>query len=266
MSGDEVFVTVLSIVIGPVGWAIWIFRAAGIQAFGRRSARLGMLMATLIACAAVLLLVLTTAAAPDVRDDPAYIVMYFVLGLAWLRAAEFVFAYAGLSVRDDVIERENVAALLASSGALVGVTLCYAGGNIGAGPGWWVVVFAGALATAGLAVVWLVVDRVAGVADVVTIDRDPAAGARLGGLLASCGLILGRAVAGDWHSADATVVDFARVGWAVIPVVAAALVVERAAKPTVAEPRPPLVLAGVLPALLYCTLAAAYVVALGWPA
>ena len=266
MSGDEVFVTVLSLVVGPVAWAVWVFRAAGVQRLRGRQPRLGVILAVVSACAVVLLAVLRTIAAPDVRDDPAYLVMYFVLGLAWLRVAEFCFAYAGVSVRDDVLERGNTAALLAASGALVGVTLCYAGGNIGSGPGWWVVVFSAGLATAGLAAVWLVVDRAANMSDLVTIERDPAAGLRLGSLLAACGVILGRAVAGDWHSVDATVVDFVRIGWAAAPLVVVAIGIERAAKPTVAEPRPSVALAGVVPAVIYLIAAAVTVIVAGWPA
>ena len=41
------------------------------------------------------------------------------------------FLFCGLSVRDDAIERQNIAASCGISGALIGVTLCFAGGNIG---------------------------------------------------------------------------------------------------------------------------------------
>jgi hypothetical protein len=203
--------------------------------------------------------------APDVRHAPQYLLLYLLLGLAWLRMSEFGFAYIGLSLRDDLIERRNMAALPAVSGALAGITLCYAGGNIGSGLGWWVVVFSGALATASLGAIWLLLDETTGVLDLVTIDRDPAAGVRVGGLLAASGLILGRAVAGDWHSVQATVEDFARIGWVVLPLAGAALFIERLAKPTVARPRPSVVAAGALPALVYLLFAAAYILAIGWP-
>ena len=49
----------------------------------------------------------------------------------------------------------NAAAAMATAGATIGVTLSYAGGNIGDGPGWWVVVFSAAIATAGLFACWL---------------------------------------------------------------------------------------------------------------
>jgi hypothetical protein len=211
------------------------------------------------------MLILLRYSAPDVRQAPPYLLLYLLLGLAWLRVSEFGFAYVGLSLRDDLVERGNVAALPAVSGALAGVTLCYAGGNIGSGPGWWVVVFSAALATAALGAVWLLLDETTGVIELVTIDRDPAAGVRVGGLLASSGLILGRAVAGDWRSVQSTLEDFARIGWAVLPMAGAALVIERFAKPTVARPRPSVLAAGALPALVYWLSATAYILAIGWP-
>ena len=59
--------------------------------------------------------------------------------------------------------------------------------NIGDGPGWWVVVFAAGLATAALFAAWLVLAQIGHGVDAVTIDRDLAAGVRLGAFLAACG-------------------------------------------------------------------------------
>jgi hypothetical protein len=266
MSGDEVFVLLASLILGPIGWAIWFVRLARVQQFGHPHVGLKALSAVVLGCALFIGAVLRAAAAPDVRGAPGYLLLYFVLGLAWLRTAEALFVYAGVSVRDDVIERRNTAAVPAVAGALIGVTCCYGGANVGAGPGWWVVVFSAALATAVLAGIWLAADQLAGVNDIVTIDRDPAAGVRLGGLLAATGLILGRAVAGDWHSVSATVADLGRVGWPVVPLTVAALAIERALKPTAERPRAPLVMAGVMPAVLYLVCAAVCLIVLGWPA
>ncbi len=265
MSNDEFIVLLASLAFGPAAWTVLFVRLARVQRFGGRDAHLLILAGAIAACPLVLTVILLRYAASDVRHAPQYLLMYLLLGLAWLRASEFCLAYAGLSLRDDAIERRNLAALPAVSGALAGVTLCYAGGNIGNGPGWWVVVFSSALATLGLGAIWLLLDQTTGVNDLVTIDRDPAAGVRLGGLLAASGLILGRAVAGDWHSIQATVADFAHIGWVVLPVAGAALVVERLAKPTVARPHPPVFAAGALPALIYLLFATSYILMLGWP-
>jgi hypothetical protein len=192
--------------------------------------------------------------------------MYVVLGLAWLRIAERAFAFAGLSGRDDAIERGNQAALPAWVGALVGVTFCYAGGNVGNGPGWWVVVFSAALATGMLMMTWLALSQITTIADAVTIDRDPAAGLRLGAFLMSCGLILGQAVAGDWISLPATVTDVTYVLPAILLIFVIAVFVERAARPTAERPRAPLVAFGLAPAILYVAIGIGTVIGYGWSA
>jgi hypothetical protein len=266
MSGDEVLVLIASLALGPVAWAVWFYRIAAVDHLGGGKPPIWVLAGVFGLCGLILGLVLTTLAAPDVRDAPPYLAFYFMFGLAWIRICEWLFAYAGISVRDDVIERRNGAAMPVACGAMLGVTCCFAGGNVGAGPGWWVVAFSGALATIGLAVVWLAVEWAGGVTDLVTIDRDPAVGWRLGGLLAASGLILGRAVAGDWHEAGQTIVDFVAVGWGVAPLAIGAIVVDRLFKPTPEQPRQPLVIGGMFPALIYVVAAAVYLIATGWPA
>jgi len=209
--------------------------------------------------------VLKAGASFDVRDSPAYLAMYVLLGLAWLRITEVGFAFLGVSTRDDVVERRNAAAAPVIGGALLGVTCCYAGGNIGDGPGWSVVIFSAALATATLGLAWMAYDWLTGVNDVITIDRDPSAGVRLGSFLLAAGLILGRGVAGDWLSAEGTVADFA----AVLPVLAGLLVlaalIERLVRPSVTRPRAPLVACGFGIGVVMLALGAGYVMTRGWP-
>jgi hypothetical protein len=262
VSDDELFVTIIACFLGPVQWVISLIRWRRLP---RAGAALGTLAVTLAICTAILLSVLTTLAADDVVTSWEYIFMYAVLGLAWIRVAEWFFGLAGLSLRDDALERRNSAAAIAAAGALPGVTLCYAGANIGDGPGWWVVVFSAALATAGFFACWLLLGRFTVVNDAVAIDRDPAAGIRLGAWLLACGLVLGRAVAGDWESAAQTIHDaaIALPPLAVLTVIA--VPVERVARPTAARPRAPVVLMGLLPAVVYLAIACAAVARLGWP-
>jgi hypothetical protein len=267
MSPDEGFVTVTSIVVGPVLWVWTLFRFSRIEALGRPVAETVRFVAVVVmACAAGIAAVLVTAASHDVRDSGPYLFMYLVLGLAWMRVASVTFAYAGLSARDDLVERANGAARPAIAGALVGVACCYAGGNIGDGPGWWVVVFSAALATMAFLASWIALDRLAAANDAVTVDRDPASGVRLGAYLAATGVILGRSVAGDWISAPVTVADFIATAWPVLPLLGVAVAIERMMRPTPANPRPSVAGAGVLPGLVYLAAAAAYVFMLGWPA
>ena len=75
------------------------------------------------------------------------------------------------------------------------------------------VIFSAALSTGAFFLLWAAVEWLTGISESVTVERTDGAGLRLGGFLAGVGMILGRAVAGDWVSAEATVRDFAVVAW-----------------------------------------------------
>ena len=265
MSGDEVVMLIASALVALVCWGAWYIRPTLVRHVDRRPAGRRLLQVTPLAAGALLWVVLENASAHDVRDDPTYLMFYLILGAAWVGLSMRALAVAGISTRDDVVERANRSAAVVVAGAMLAVTLCYAGGNIGDGPGWWVVVFAAGLATLALFAAWMLLELLSGVSDVVTVDRDAAAALRLAGFLVSCGVILGRSVAGDWVSAEATVRDFAVVAWPVLVLVAVAAIVERVARPTVKTPRPPLVPYGLVPAALYVAAAIVQVQRLGIP-
>ena len=83
------------------------------------------------------------------------------------------------------------------------------------------------------------------------MDRDAAAGVRIAGFFVGAGLILGRAVAGDWTSAGATLFDFGRIGWPVILLLALAVLIERKLRPSPETLGRPVLIGGVLPLLVY---------------
>ena len=263
MSGDEVFMLIASAIVALVSWGAWYIGPALIQGVRRRPPAWRLLRLTPLVAAALLWLVLRNAASFDVRDDPRYLTFYLVLGAAWVGLWIRWLAITGISTRDDVVERSNSSAALAVTGALLGITLAYAGGNVGNGPGWWVVVFSAALATIALFAAWMLLEAVTGVSDIVTVDRDASAGFRLGGFLIACGVILGRSVAGDWVSAEATVRDFAAAAWPVIVLVVVAAIVERIARPSPEHPRRSLIAYGFIPAMLYVAGAVYQVMRLG---
>jgi hypothetical protein len=266
MSGDEFVVTLFAILAGPVLWALWLWRMSRIQLVRGKNGVITFIAATVAASALFILSVLRTLAAADVIDAPPYQFMYVMLGLAWLRGAQRLFPFLGVSPRDDVVERRNNAALPVLIGALAGVTFCYAGGNIGNGPGWWVVVFSAALATAALLASWALLAQFTSIADAVAIDRDPAAGTRLCFFLMSCGVVLGRGVAGDWISASRTVADFATMLPAIAALIVLAVIMERLATPTPERPHGSLFRLGVMPAMIYICIGVAAVWWKGWPA
>lgn len=265
MSSDELLITLVSAIGAAAGWAAWANRAVCVSHFASRTRLFYRLSLALALAALVILFVVRFWSDAVVRSTLAYQFMYFALGMAWLKAAEFLFAWGGLSVRDDVVERGNAAAGIALGGALIGCACAYAGANVGDGPGWWVVIVSAALGTAGLAAAWGWVARITGVIDTITIDRDPAAGVRFGGLLIASGAIAGRAVAGDWHGVVGLVHDFFVVAPAILPLLGLAIVFERAGRPKTDRPHPPVAMFGVLPAVLYVSAAAAFLIWLGAP-
>jgi hypothetical protein len=264
MSGDEVIVLGISATIAVVAWLAWYVGPRRIRRLGRGARGQWLLDLGPLAAAAILFTVLRTAAARDVRDDPRYLMLYFCLGAAWVGLSIRCLPLVGLSVRDDLAERWSASAGSAITGALVAITLCFAGGNIGDGPGWWVVVFSAGLATSMLYLSWFLLESLTNVSDLVTIDRDVAAGVRLAGFLIACGLIFGTAAAGNWVSTGDTVHGFFEVAWPAVLLIAAAAWVDRFARPTAEVLHPSLSTYGTLPAFLYIAAAALYAVR-RWP-
>lgn len=250
MSLDELIVLIGSFAFIVFFWGRWVLRLGEVEARpGTGGLRVSMVLAPVAALAGLFWL-LTHWAAHDVTGDPAYIFFYLVFGAAWMGLGAKALGILGLPMRDDVCERGNPSAAWALCGGLAGVMSAYAGANIGDGPGWWCVAFAGGLATAGLLASWALLDRLGGVNHSVTVDRDPASGLRLGSYLLSSGLVLGRAAAGDWTSASQTVREFA-VGWPVLLLTLAAVAVERLTRPSKERPNGSILVHGWVPAVLY---------------
>lgn len=263
MSGDEFLLLIACSLVSVFTWGPWLHQAATCARVGCESRdRWGLYLYPLL-CAAMLLVVLRFYASWDVQISPFYIGFYLVMGAAWVGIASRVLAVFGLSARDDVIERRNRAAGHAIGGALIGLTLCFAGANIGNGPGWWVVIISAALSTVTFFVLWILLNRFTHLADSVTIERDPASGLRLAGYFIASGLILGRAVAGDWTSVDATVIDFVKTAWPVLLVWGAAVMMERTFRPTHERPLPPPLQYGLAPLAAYVALASFFVAQAG---
>jgi uncharacterized membrane protein YjfL (UPF0719 family) len=264
MSGDEVIVFATSAVLAILMWGAWYIGPRRIRRLGRPAAGQSLLDLAPLASLAVLIVVLRTVSAHDVRDDMRYLLLYFFLGAMWVSVVVRILPVVGLSARDDVVERGNSSAAHAIAGAIFAITLCFAGGNIGNGPGWWVVVFSAGLATVALLLSWLVLEAIARVADVVTIERDDAAGLRLAGWLIACGLIAGVAAAGDWVSAQDAVRTFVLVAWPLLPFIVIAALLEWQWRPTSEHPAPSATTYGAIPALLYIGVAALHVYR-SWP-
>lgn len=210
-----------------------------------------------------LLLVLLLGASSDVRTSPVYLAFYLLLGGAWLALVLWLLPWVGCFPRDDAVERANPAAQVFVFGAGLGGTLAYAGANLGDGPGWWVVLGCAMLSTGTLFGLLLAVELLARPAEAVTVERDLATGARQGALAVALGLVLGRAVAGDWTGATLAILDFVRDGWPAGWLAVVAVLVHRRVRPRPDRPTPALWPAGVIPGLLYLGLALAWLGILG---
>ncbi len=224
-----------------------------------------LLLGSLALAGALLGYVLLEWSSHDVRSNNFYIVFYFIMGVTWLGLGQKLLDCLNLRARDDVLERGNLASGWACGGAVIGLTACYAGGNVGDGPGWWVVIYSAVLSTGAAALAWIILDVTTGLTDTISIERDVAAGLRAGGFWIGAGLILGRAVAGNWVALEATNRDFLAYAWPMLPLLAVALAVELGTRPRAVLARAPLAVRGVLPGAIYVGAGLAFLIHFGAP-
>ncbi len=250
-SEDEVAALLFGGAMAVALWGMWYYALVVTRQTVRPGAHRRLLGLAPGICALLILIVLHRWSAEDVRNDEAYVFFYLVLGAAWLGLFEKQLPFWGLSTRDDVLERGNDAASWSITGAMIACACCFAGANVGNGPGWWVVLFSAGLSTLSLLLLWFVLHLASGLAEKVTIDRDTGAGLRTAGFYVGTGLILGRAVAGDWVSAYATTADFVRMAWPALVLAAAAVAVERSCAPNFTGSRKALLVSGWVPASVY---------------
>jgi uncharacterized membrane protein YjfL (UPF0719 family) len=188
---------------------------------------------------------------PRVVGHLDYTILFMLGGGMWILGASRFLDVLGISIRDDAIERDNLAALLAVWGILSGVGIVYALSNIGTGATIWTTLLPGLVATFALLLMSLLAELIGGsVADAITIDRDVASGLRSGGAALGCSIILGHAAAGDWTSWNQTWSDLANHGWPAALIAIAAGVLQRMLGPSAHRPQPSILELGVIPATL----------------
>lgn len=265
MDGDEVFALLAAAVLAIAAAIRWYGPLVRLPRFGSSRGRRAVLALTPILLIVMLQMSLRRWAAHEVREDPQYDILFLVAGAAWLGLTSWALPLVGFSARDDVMESRNRAALLAVCAALAGSTFCYIGGNIGEGPTIWTTFGPAALATVSLFALWLILEFIGSPRIAITIERDPAAAWRLAGFLVACGLILGRAVAGDWQSWDDTLSDFAHQAWPAGLVLLMALLFQIVWRPDPKRSAQSLPLVGLLPAVGLVAIAITDLVSLGWP-
>jgi hypothetical protein len=261
LAGDEILLLILSAFIGGASFIWWI---ASLLLMRQRNPRACLeLILIPFVCAAFIFVALVLWADPEVRTRFLYIVILSGLGLGWMGIATAMFRWLGLSLRDDAVDRNNPAARAAWCGGLIGVTLIYAGGNIGEGPSLWNNVYSAGLGIFCLGTLWLVLAQFFGASNSVGVDRDLASGLRLGGWAIAVGLIFGRALAGNWESVSGTTSDFVREGWPATVLTVAAAIVESILRPSPRKHLLPWLSHGAIPVILYVLVASAWVLKLG---
>ncbi|MEN6385891.1 MAG: hypothetical protein ABFD79_11945 [Phycisphaerales bacterium] len=264
MSDDEIFALIISSVIALIGWGAWYRSFISVRQFVKTSEMKTLLWLWPIAMIVVMFGILRRYAADDVRNDPIYLSMYTIMGAAWIVLAMKSLAYLGISTRDDAIERNNSAAIPALIGTMTGIMLSYAGGNIGNGPSWLVVVFSSGLATLTIIITWIIINIIAASAERITVDRDVACGWRIGCVLACIGIVAGRGVIGDWVSCSATVRDFVDICKPVLPFVICVSFFEKFLFSKDDGSFAGVVIRGMAPCLVYISLTVLYLVHSGW--
>lgn len=227
MSFDEVLVFVTSCVYSGFSIVRWYGKLTPIRPVRRDKAVKHVLSLLPLISFLVIVFTLRFLASFDVVNDYVYILFYILLGYTWVfLGIRWIFRFFDISWIDDVLNMNNRAALITVSGAFLGLVMIFSGANIGDGPGWWCVVFAGGLGLVSWFLLGRLVNSFTEVFERITVDRDVYCGIRFGGYLLASGIILARACAGDWTSFYHTVIEFL-VGWPVLPLTAMAILVER---------------------------------------
>lgn len=227
MSEPEVFALIVCIALAAIGWAHLLLRGQGVKPQVRRGGVGGLGCIAFIGVCAINFTVLRYLAASDVRGDGRYIFLYLMMSLA-----AGVFTMVALRVfglrTADIAERGNRAAPILVFCSLIAGGFAFAGANIGDGPGFHVVIFSAMLSYGAIFALACIHTAAARTMYRILVDRDRGTAFRFGCLLIACGIVLGRAVAGTWTDAGATLADFFRIGWPAAALVTCDIVVARA--------------------------------------
>lgn len=254
MSDDEVSIAAIAAVFGVALWGGALHLARQTNPLARPGRRAAVAAVVLLASVGIVLSALLAGADPQVRSSPGLIVLFLVVAADSLAVAALAASGLGLSVLNGFVRGRNAAVGWAAGGLWLGVGLVNAGSNVGRGDTIYTTLGPLTLALGTLLVLCAILAAATGRFRAVRLDRDVPAGVRAGGLFVAWGLVLGRAVAGDWESIRRTWEDFVAYGWPVLALLGAAVVVEWMLRSTVRRPRVPWP-AGVGPAVAYIAVA-----------
>jgi uncharacterized membrane protein YjfL (UPF0719 family) len=264
MSVDEFIVAVVTNFIGGVYWICGTWTAFQTNRLVRPRVRRAALVLCFVACLSTVLAALLTVADPQVRESPGYIILFMGVELTALAVCTEAGRLMGLNPLDDALRRPNAAAVWATGGLWLGTSIAVAGANVGRGDTIGTTLGPLVLAVFTILILWAVFSLATGGMRSVTLDRDEPSGIRLAALFVAWGIILGRAVAGDWESTRGMWDDFVNQGRPVVLLLASAIVVERLLRPSIHRPSPPRWF-GWFPAVGYLAAAVVWATWLGRP-
>jgi hypothetical protein len=247
----EIFILFFAVPFAMYVWGRYYIYLFSVNPMVSNRFDLTLMKVTPLLCAVGLWWVIWTLGDPFVRGDVFYVFFYWAWGVSWVGLASWFFPLLGFSLRDDGVERRNTAATIALCGAFIGLTAAFAGGNIGEGPGWWVVLICVLYSTGSFLLAWFVLEFFTQISETITIERNVDAGVRLAALLIMMGILLGRSVSGNWIDMDDFVASFVLRAWFVIPLVIIGIAIEWAARPSVKRPHPAGLIYSLLPTAAY---------------
>jgi hypothetical protein len=266
LGDDESLVLFVAAVLTLIVTFRWLLRLSRTTTLGRPAAavwRVPLCLCPLASLFVVLLPVLCAWADPQVRNDGRYVALFMFVGVIVLSGATLSLSVLGIQPALDAIESSNPAAVIAVCAAQAAATLVYAGANIGVGDTIWTTLGPAGLGLVSLFIVWLIVEGATGTSESIALDRDAASAVRFSGFIVACGAILGRGLAGNYVSVDATVHDLAGRAWPVLVLMGMAIAAHARFRPTPQSPRPPVVNHGVLPAVFFLIAAGVWILYLG---
>ena len=264
-SGDEVLFLVAAGIVALVTTVRWYYFVGRAKTYRPSPTRVVLIFLppTLLV---VLITVLQTLADPVwVVGRLDYTLLFTAGGIAWMFLGASAFALLGVDPRDDALERNNDAATIAVAGGMAGIVLLYAGSNVGNGPTIWTTLLPAVVAALALLAAWGMLEALTDTAEAITVERDVATGVRVGTFLACAGLILGRAMAGDFYAWGDTFVEFGRLAWPAAALVPVMVVLHHIMRPTMTRPAPSVVAAGLVPAAALVAITIGYLLSLGMP-
>jgi hypothetical protein len=236
MSADEILIAALAAVLALAFWGGGLATAVQANPLVRSGRRLAAAVAALVVSLGVVLVALPTGADPQVRSGPVYIVLFLAVAADTLSLVTVAGSLFGLPVLGGFIRGKNGAVGWALAGLWLGTGLVNAGANVGRGDTIYTTLGPLGLALGALLALAAILSAATGGLRAIRLDRDMPAGVRAGGLFVAWGLILGRAVAGDWESAERTLADFVAYGWPVLALLIVAIPIELMLRPTVEKP------------------------------